>query len=63
MAPFDIIVEGVTSSKNKNQTKKVVLPWVDAGATWWIEALWSQSGVEQDLQTIRNRIMDGPPVI
>ncbi|OGO29528.1 MAG: luciferase [Chloroflexi bacterium RBG_16_54_18] len=61
--PFDIIVEGVTSSKNKNQTKKEVLPWIDAGATWWIEALWSQSGVEQDLRTIRNRINDGPPVI
>jgi len=61
--PFDIIVEGVTSSKNKNHIKKEVLPWVDAGATWWIEALWSQSGVEQDLHTIQNRIKEGPPVI
>ncbi len=61
--PFDIIVEGVTSSKSNNHAKKEVLPWIDAGATWWIEALWSQSGVEQDLQTIRNRIKDGPPVI
>lgn len=62
-SPFDIVVEGVTSSKSENHAKKEVLPWIDAGATWWIEALWSQSGVEQDLQTIRNRIKDGPPVI
>lgn len=59
---FDIVVEGVTPAKNKKKARNLVLPWAKAGATWWIEALWSQSGVEQDLETVRSRIEDGPPV-
>lgn len=62
-APFDIVVEGTTPPGKKNQARKAVLPWIDAGATWWIEAMWSQAGVVKDPDAIRNRLQDGPPAV
>lgn len=58
---FDIVVEGTTPSGNRKKARSVLLPWIDAGATWWIEAMWLQTGVEQDLKKIQRRILDGPP--
>jgi Luciferase-like monooxygenase len=59
--PFDIIVEGSTPGQNKGQSKAQVEPWSEAGATWWIEALWAEPGKVQDPEEIRRRIQDGPP--
>lgn len=61
--PFEIVVEGSTPVNSKVEIRKTVLPWLNAGATWWIETLWSQSGVVHDKDSIRNRIMAGPPAI
>lgn len=55
--PFDIVVEGVT---NPGQAEDVaqVQQFADAGATWWIEALWSA----KDKEALWARIKQGPPV-
>lgn len=54
--PFDLVVEGKTMGLGHDEVKGKLSPWVDAGATWWIEGLWENSEAE-----VRARILDGPP--
>ncbi len=58
--PFDIIWEGRTSGENLEQAAAIVRPWADAGATWWMEAMWSVPNGPDD---VRARIKQGPPRI
>ena len=60
-SPFDIVVEGVTPGENPQKAAEQVRLWQQAGATWWIEALWEISGDELGLEQIRRRISQGPP--
>jgi hypothetical protein len=55
--PFDIVVEGGTSIDDPKEAAAAIRSWEDAGATWWIEAMWSTS----DLETVLARIRHGPP--
>lgn len=55
--PFDIVVEGETPGDDHQKAVAVVQPYVEAGATWWIEALWTQPEQEKVLQ----RLQQGPP--
>jgi alkanesulfonate monooxygenase SsuD/methylene tetrahydromethanopterin reductase-like flavin-dependent oxidoreductase (luciferase family) len=57
--PFDIVVEGVTPGEDRKKATAIVRKWADAGATWWIEAMWSAPG----LDSVRRRIEQGPPGI
>jgi alkanesulfonate monooxygenase SsuD/methylene tetrahydromethanopterin reductase-like flavin-dependent oxidoreductase (luciferase family) len=41
--PFDIVVEGMTAGFSHQQVQDKVGPWIEAGATWWIEGLASLS--------------------
>ena len=59
--PFDIVVEGVTPGDDPSQATAIVEPWLEAGVTWWIEALWPQPGQVQDLGTAQKRVLQGPP--
>jgi alkanesulfonate monooxygenase SsuD/methylene tetrahydromethanopterin reductase-like flavin-dependent oxidoreductase (luciferase family) len=59
--PFDIVVEGVTPGDDPRGAAEIVRPWREAGATWWIEALWSASEQEDAVASIRTRIRQGPP--
>ena len=56
--PFDIVVEGATSGSDRGEAASVVAPWQSAGATWWLEAMWSAN----NLDTVLARIRQGPPV-
>ncbi|MCP4361097.1 MAG: LLM class flavin-dependent oxidoreductase [Chloroflexi bacterium] len=56
--PFDIIVEGKTPGDNFDEAVSIVAPWVEAGATWWIEALWD---LMEEPQKVRQRLQLGPP--
>ena len=58
--PFDIVVEGVTPGDDHAQAVLMVRPFADAGATWWIEAMWDAMD-KPDLA--RARIAQGPPRI
>lgn len=54
--PFDIVKEGQTGGLSRAQAQDKLYPWIEAGATWWIEGLWMESP-----DKIKERIRQGPP--
>lgn len=56
--PFDIVTSGKTAGMDRSQLQETLMPWVDAGVTWWIEGLWEESE-EKVIERIRN----GPPCL
>ncbi len=56
-SPYDIVIEGKTPGDKPLQAMKHVKPYAEAGATWWIEAMWEQPSLEAVLK----RIQQGPP--
>jgi len=55
--PFDIVVEGQTSGDDPDQAVALMRQWADAGATWWMEGMWSTP----ELEKVLARIKQGPP--
>jgi len=55
--PFDIIVEGKTPGNDPHKDAIAVLPWIEAGATWWLEGMWDDNQADHVLARIRQ----GPP--
>jgi alkanesulfonate monooxygenase SsuD/methylene tetrahydromethanopterin reductase-like flavin-dependent oxidoreductase (luciferase family) len=55
---FDIVVEGRTPGDDPEKAAAQVRPWAEAGATWWMEAMWEAPNTTDDLRT---RIRQGPP--
>lgn len=55
--PFDIVVEGTTPGDDPVKAAEQIKPWAEAGATWWLEALWEQPEMSQ----VEIRIRQGPP--
>lgn len=55
--PFDIIVEKASPGEDPEAAAVAVRPWVEAGATWWIESMWDQ----RDQDAWRQRLQQGPP--
>ncbi len=55
--PFDIVVEGETPGDDAPAAAAKVRPLADAGATWWIEAIWTAP----DLDQVLARLRQGPP--
>ncbi|MHB8625301.1 MAG: LLM class flavin-dependent oxidoreductase [Aggregatilineales bacterium] len=58
--PFDVIMEGRTSGDAKDTQAAVdkILPYIEAGATWWLESMWSAPNNKED---VAKRIRQGPP--
>ena len=59
--PFDIVVEGKTPGADPDRAATTVRKWAEAGATWWIEAMWSDPAQPIDLAPVLTRIQQGPP--
>jgi hypothetical protein len=59
--PFDIVVEGKTPGDDPDRAAEITRGWAEAGATWWIEALWGDPDQPVDLDGVRQRIRQGPP--
>lgn len=57
-AHFDIVVEGETPGSDRLAAADQVAPWQEAGATWWIEAMWNAMDHPEEVQ---QRIRQGPP--
>lgn len=55
--PFDIVANGKTDGLNRAGCQDSLLPWIEAGATWWIEELW---GMQEE--AVIDRIRQGPPL-
>ena len=58
--PFDIVYEGRTPGDDPAQAAEIVRPYAEAGATWWMEAMWTEPNTPAD---VRKRIQQGPPRI
>jgi len=56
--PFDVILEGATDGAAPGRGAAHVAPYLEAGLTWWIEALGWWRGSPQDAL---NRVRQGPP--
>ena len=54
--PFDIVVGGKTAGLDRTQLQDKLLPWIEAGVTWWAEGLWGESE-----EQVTERIRRGPP--
>jgi alkanesulfonate monooxygenase SsuD/methylene tetrahydromethanopterin reductase-like flavin-dependent oxidoreductase (luciferase family) len=59
-APYDIIMEGETPGDDPQKAADTVGPMVEAGATWWLEAMWTDPNWQQNILT---RVRQGPPRI
>lgn len=57
--PFNITWEGETPGDDLERAAAIVRPWIDAGITWWMEARWNTTSLEE----VRKRIRQGPPHI
>jgi alkanesulfonate monooxygenase SsuD/methylene tetrahydromethanopterin reductase-like flavin-dependent oxidoreductase (luciferase family) len=55
--PFDVVIGGSTTGKERNRDADQVAQHALAGATWWIEDLMDKDTLEQK----RERIAQGPP--
>ncbi|MGW9629844.1 LLM class flavin-dependent oxidoreductase [Agromyces sp. NPDC055520] len=60
--PFDMIQEGTTTGMDAAADAARVRPWVEAGATWWLESDWSVPA-ERIEAAARARIAAGPPSV
>ena len=56
--PFDIVVEGETPGDDRARAVAMVGPLAEAGATWWLETMWS---APDGLSSVRTRVRQGPP--
>jgi len=54
--PFDYTIEGQTNNLGPAQARDKIMPWIEAGITWWIEGTWNLSREE-----VEARICLGPP--
>jgi alkanesulfonate monooxygenase SsuD/methylene tetrahydromethanopterin reductase-like flavin-dependent oxidoreductase (luciferase family) len=57
---YDVVVEGRTPA-DRTAAADVVRRWADAGATWWIEADWSEMDPDRVRAAARARLSAGPP--
>lgn len=55
---FDIVADGVTPGDDPSATAAQVRPFAEAGATWWIESMWTG---DNSPDALRRRIHQGPP--
>ncbi len=53
---YDIVMEGKTPGNDPERARDLLQPWVEAGVTWFNEAMWD----EADPARIRERILQGP---
>ncbi len=53
---FDIIKDGMTPPNDK-KAREIVMPFAEAGATWWTETMWGTKRYQKVLE----RIQSGPP--
>ena len=61
--PFDIVAEGTTPGDRPDEAAGIVQSWAEAGATWWIEAMWSIFDQPDIEESVRRRVEQGPPRI
>jgi alkanesulfonate monooxygenase SsuD/methylene tetrahydromethanopterin reductase-like flavin-dependent oxidoreductase (luciferase family) len=67
--PFDVVQVGTTSGDDTTRDSEKLMPFVEAGVTWWLEDItpWSmpnwEEGEQWPLEAMRDRIRKGPPKV
>jgi alkanesulfonate monooxygenase SsuD/methylene tetrahydromethanopterin reductase-like flavin-dependent oxidoreductase (luciferase family) len=61
LTPFDIVIEGETTGQGSAQAWAIVQPFIEAGATWWLEDVASTPYKMGGLDGVLARIQQGPP--
>jgi alkanesulfonate monooxygenase SsuD/methylene tetrahydromethanopterin reductase-like flavin-dependent oxidoreductase (luciferase family) len=56
---FDVLASGNTSGRERQQDLDMIMPYVEAGATWWQETFAGSD--PEELEAVRTRIRQGPP--
>jgi alkanesulfonate monooxygenase SsuD/methylene tetrahydromethanopterin reductase-like flavin-dependent oxidoreductase (luciferase family) len=52
--PFDVVIDGSDQEHSP-------AAWNAAGATWWLESMWSAIGEADPVEAARSRLQQGPP--
>jgi alkanesulfonate monooxygenase SsuD/methylene tetrahydromethanopterin reductase-like flavin-dependent oxidoreductase (luciferase family) len=61
---IDVAIDGETPAADAAQAAEQVLPWAEAGATWWLETRWEMPHhSDERMREIRDRLASGPPSI
>jgi alkanesulfonate monooxygenase SsuD/methylene tetrahydromethanopterin reductase-like flavin-dependent oxidoreductase (luciferase family) len=59
---YDIVIEGDAPGEDPARAAEIIGPYVEAGATWWLEALWKTFyRYPGEIEILRKRIRQGPP--
>ena len=59
---FDIVMEDETPGDDPARAAEIVRPWVEVGATWWLEAVWHTPETLGGVEGMSTRIKQGPPL-
>jgi hypothetical protein len=57
---YDVVECGETSGTDSSKDARKLKPWMDVGATWWLEVIHD---LRAGIYKLRERIRAGPPVI
>lgn len=58
-APFDVLAYGNTEGIDHQKDRATIMPFAEAGATWWQESFAGSDALE--LEAVLTRIRQGPP--
>ena len=59
---LDVVAEGETPAHDEVAGAAQLVPWADAGCTWWLETRWgSEDTLDERLHEVDERIAAGPP--
>ena len=57
--PFEVLASGNTSGTERQKDLDTIMPYVEAGATWWQESFSGSDS--EELEAVRTRIRQGSP--
>jgi alkanesulfonate monooxygenase SsuD/methylene tetrahydromethanopterin reductase-like flavin-dependent oxidoreductase (luciferase family) len=61
-SPFDIAIQSESPGADRRRAVGLTEPWIEAGATWWIENPWASQWLpEKNAPALRERVRQGPP--
>jgi alkanesulfonate monooxygenase SsuD/methylene tetrahydromethanopterin reductase-like flavin-dependent oxidoreductase (luciferase family) len=60
----DVVAQGETPADDPAAAAALVVPWAEAGCTWWLETRWElPHHVPERMAQVRERIAAGPPTV
>ena len=61
MAGYDVVAEGTSDPSRPEAAAALARSWADAGATWWLEADWTNMDPDAVRAAAEVRLRAGPP--